>query len=87
MPMYEFRCPQCKRSFEEYFDADAEKVSECPKCGSRGDRVWTTAGFTMDWVNGGWHGDGENIAFGKHFNSVRERENYAASVGARRVRA
>ena len=35
----------------------------------------------IDWVNGGFHGEGVNMGLGKHFKSARERDNFAASQG------
>ncbi|NOS99923.1 MAG: zinc ribbon domain-containing protein [Phycisphaerales bacterium] len=35
MPIYEYRCPECRHTFDELLRAgDRSKVS-CPKCGNR----------------------------------------------------
>ena len=35
MPVYEFKCPQCKAQFERLVSfSDRRKPAECPECGA-----------------------------------------------------
>ena len=37
MPIYEFRCGDCRRKFEKIvLSGDAPATAECPKCGKKG---------------------------------------------------
>lgn len=36
MPMFEYRCPDCQKDFEEFRPlADRDNLIPCPNCGSR----------------------------------------------------
>lgn len=59
---------------------DVHKAS-CPRCGDEAKRIYGNHRFVIDWVNGGFHGEGINFAFNKHFKSTKERDYYAQSHG------
>lgn len=86
MISYAFRCPQCGTGFEQLFEHDEEKRPSCPACGANADRIYQFAGYRIDWVNGGYHGDEVNLGLGKHFKSALERENYAKSLGLVKIK-
>lgn len=41
MPVYEYRCVKCGRSFDLLQPMDAERVADCDKCGSKAKRVFS----------------------------------------------
>ena len=80
--MYEFQCKTCQRAYTVPLDPHNDDLShqKCPD-GHDMDRVFSFQLGHIDWVNGGFHGDEINLGLGRHFNSARERDNYAAAHG------
>lgn len=82
---YGFKCvnPDCKKYNEEYvevLDRDAEHKSKCPVCKRKAQRVYSLAGFTMDFTAG------FDVGLGEHVDSARERDNICAERGYRRIK-
>ena len=79
---YEFRCQQCHREYTEDLDPSSDKRVPCPGCGTVNYKSFgeVQLGY-FDWGNPGWHGDGINLALGKHFKSGRHREEWAKANG------
>lgn len=44
MPIFEFKCPECKYQFE-VIQKHADKVSPCPNCKTASRRIPTAAAF------------------------------------------
>lgn len=56
MPLYEYHCKSCDKTFElrqKFSDAPA---SECPACGGSVEKLISQSGFSLK--GGGWYGDG-----------------------------
>jgi len=56
MPLYEYQCKSCNKSFElrqKFSDAPA---TECPACGGEVEKLISQSGFALK--GGGWYGDG-----------------------------
>ncbi|MDR2819074.1 MAG: zinc ribbon domain-containing protein [Desulfovibrio sp.] len=54
MPIYEYLCPQCGRTFEEWTKTtDAAAEEPCPKCGASSPRVMSQTSFVLK--GGGWY--------------------------------
>ena len=56
MPLYEYHCKSCDKTFElrqKFSDAPA---SECPTCGGSVEKLISQSGFSLK--GGGWYGDG-----------------------------
>jgi putative FmdB family regulatory protein len=56
MPIYEYRCDDCREKFEDYLTSSTAPAPPCPACGSAGvTRVYSS--FATEWkpslVN--WH--------------------------------
>lgn len=86
MSIYEFQCDECGHRFDAFCDPHEEKRADCPECGRPARRLFVYGAFNIDWVNGGFHGDGANgdglnFGLGKSFKSARERDAYAESLG------
>ena len=81
MVTYEFQCPKCQKVFTEPQEMLAEHTYDCPECGGECSQVYSVNIGSIDWVNGGWHGDEVNIGLGKHYKSAKERDYDAASNG------
>ena len=39
MPTYEYKCLQCRHTFEEFQSITAEALEECPECGGKVKRL------------------------------------------------
>lgn len=84
MPLYEFRCTN-KKCKKEVYDAfipvsEIEKGSVCPECGKKGKRIYHPAVFKFDFKAGFDSGAGQ------YFNTAKERDNYIATHGLRRIK-
>lgn len=68
MPIYEYSCPACGKSFEEFVRAsdDTEKAP-CPHCGAEAPRMLSNTSFILK--GGGWfassYGHGTSNLFDK----------------------
>ena len=49
MPLYEYKCLECDRNFEEIKDYKNRASAFCPRCGSLSDVVPST--FHFKWAN------------------------------------
>ena len=55
MPLIEFKCKKCKKTFEEIrVIARMDEDGYCPKCGRSGDRVEFSQTSPMIRGGGGW---------------------------------
>ena len=83
MPQYQFQCQQCHKEFTKLLSPTLgdNLLEQACECGGEAKRVWDAQPFSMDWVNGGFHGERINFGLGKKFKSARERDNYAAKMG------
>lgn len=84
MPQYQFQCQQCHKEFTRNLSptlGDNLQVQTC-ECGGEGKRQWDAQAFSIDWVNGGFHGDERiNFGTGQFHKSARERDKWAAEHG------
>lgn len=54
MPIYEYQCPKCRHTFEEWVKASASHEQEpCPKCGEPSPRIMSQTSFVLK--GGGWY--------------------------------
>lgn len=53
MPLYEYKCSECKHHFELLQSFNAEKTQACPVCGSKSDRLMSLGSFVLK--GGGWY--------------------------------
>ena len=68
MPIYEYACPKCRRSFEEWLrSSDDAETQPCPDCGTPSERVLSNTSFILK--GGGWfassYGHGTSNLFDK----------------------
>ena len=67
MPIYEFTCPSCGRTFEELCLSCTEQDKPCPSCGAASRRVISNTSFILK--GGGWfassYGHGTSNLFDK----------------------
>jgi len=68
MPIYEYACPSCGRSFEEWLrSGDDSETQPCPSCGASSPRVISNTSFILK--GGGWfassYGHGTSNLFDK----------------------
>ena len=68
MPIYEYACPICGRTFEEWLhSADASETQPCPDCGASSPLVISNTSFILK--GGGWfassYGHGTSNLFDK----------------------
>ena len=53
MPIYEYQCPKCQHTFEEWVKASESHGQEpCPKCGEPSPRIMSHTSFVLK--GGGW---------------------------------
>lgn len=55
MPIYEYQCVKCKKSFEYMQSMSDPPKKKCEKCGGKLERVISPAGFVLK--GGGWYKD------------------------------
>ena len=54
MPIYEYQCPKCQHTFEEWVKASESQGQEpCPKCGEPSPRIMSHTSFVLK--GGGWY--------------------------------
>ena len=54
MPIYEYQCPKCQHTFEEWVKAsDSLGQEPCPKCGESSPRLMSQTSFVLK--GGGWY--------------------------------
>lgn len=51
MPMYDFRCRECERKFEELVRYDQKQAVRCPHCGGQAQEL--VSGFAVSGGGGG----------------------------------
>ena len=81
MVTYEFQCPKCQKLYTVLQEMHDEHTYRCPECRGKCHQVYSVNIGTIDWVNGGWHGDEINMGLGKHYKSAKERDYDAAVHG------
>ena len=56
MPIYEYQCPKCQHTFEEWVKASESHGQElCPTCGEPAPRIMSQTSFVLK--GGGWYVD------------------------------
>ena len=56
MPIYEYRCENCKYEFEELIFPDEPSIEDCPKCKEKEVRqLISTPSFSLK--GGGWYSE------------------------------
>ncbi|MBP3731260.1 MAG: zinc ribbon domain-containing protein [Mailhella sp.] len=67
MPIYEFACPSCGKTFEELCLGGSAEERPCPSCGAESHRVISNTSFILK--GGGWfassYGHGTSNLFDK----------------------
>lgn len=54
MPIYEYQCPKCQHTFEEWVKASESHGQEpCPQCGEPSPRIMSQTSFVLK--GGGWY--------------------------------
>ena len=81
MALYQYKCPKCGADYEVFQGIEEDHKYVCEICNVKADRVWTPFAFNFDF----WYGFDEGA--GKYFDSNRERNNYIAEKGLRRIRS
>ena len=56
MPLYEYKCQQCKRHTEKRQKFSDAEITECPHCGGHLERVISAPAIAFK--GGGWYADG-----------------------------
>ena len=50
--LYDYECPKCKHTFEEFRAMEERESCECPKCGVMADKIMTVGSGWMNDVDG-----------------------------------
>jgi putative FmdB family regulatory protein len=56
MPLYEYQCKSCAKSFELRQKFSDPPASACPECGGEVEKLISQSGFALKGQ--GWYGDG-----------------------------
>jgi putative FmdB family regulatory protein len=56
MPLYEYKCTQCKRHTEKIQKFSDPEITDCPHCGGLLERVVSAP--SISFKGGGWYADG-----------------------------
>ncbi len=75
LPVYEYKCPECGELFDRIQPMNAEKVSDCPKCGAAAKHVFSSR-VAVVYKGWGFHHT-DNLLPGdkqrKDFNQLKEK--------------
>ena len=81
MPIYEYRCPDCKQIFEEWQRDYEEHEVMCPVCGSKAERLISHTSFILKGT--GWYATDYSQArsgtSGKGGNGAKKKETFSDS--------
>lgn len=78
MPLFDVSCPA--HGQQEVLAKDSSSLA-CPVCGSRVERAFSSPPvFRMDFRSG-W-----DMGAGRYFSTKRERDNWIAEAGTRKIR-
>ena len=78
MPIYEYACPKCRRSFEEWLrSSDDAETQPCPDCGTPSARVLSNTSFILK--GGGWFAS----SYGHGTSNVFDKTNGVPSPGSK----
>ena len=55
MPIYEYQCTKCKKTFEYMQSFSEAPKKKCEKCGGKLEKLMSAAGFILK--GGGWYKD------------------------------
>ena len=81
MPIYEYQCPQCQHTFEEWVKASESHGQElCPKCGEPSPRIMSQTSFVLK--GGGWYVSDYGYRKGVTEDGAASTGSSAASGGA-----
>lgn len=56
MPIYEYQCKDCKKTFEVFQKITDEPLTKCKDCGGKISRLISETSFSLK--GGGWYKDG-----------------------------
>ncbi len=79
MPIYEYSCPKCLHTFEEWIRSsdEADKDQPCPKCGTASPRMLSNTSFILK--GGGWFAS----SYGHGTSNVFDKTNGVPSHGSK----
>ena len=81
MPIYEYQCPKCQHTFEEWVKAsDSLGQEPCPKCGESSPRIMSQTSFVLK--GGGWYVSDYGYRKGVTEDGAASTGSSAASGGA-----
>ena len=60
MPIYEYRCTKCNKTFEKIQRITDEPLTECPDCYGALEKLISQTSFSLK--GGGWYKDGYSSA-------------------------
>lgn len=72
MPLYEFECPNCRKTFEKLTKRTNVKTATCPKCKRpRCKKIISNCSFELK--GGGWYKDGYDKTGGKNGKEAKKK--------------
>lgn len=81
MPLYEYQCPKCKKTYTVHQEFEDEHIYKC--CKKTFCQKWTPKGF---WFDYDFKSDKVDIATGKRYKSAKDRDNDYAKNNLRRIK-
>lgn len=60
MPIYEYHCTKCQKTFERFQKITERPLTECPDCKGKVERLISQTSFTLRGA--GWYKDGYSSA-------------------------
>ena len=63
MPIYEYRCSKCHKTFEKFQKITDSPLAHCPDCRGKVQRLISQTSFSLK--GGGWYKDGYSSSVGK----------------------
>lgn len=58
VPIYDYKCGQCKKKYEYFHSSSEDKKANCPHCGSKDAKKQVSKGTSFVLKGKGWYKDG-----------------------------
>jgi putative FmdB family regulatory protein len=79
MPLHDFRCPKCGKTFTELKGINDPIRARC-ECGAEGKKLWTDGAKAVVFFR-----EGFDVSLGQYFSTEREYRNYIRENGYTRL--
>lgn len=72
MPIYEYRCTKCHKTFERFQKITDDPLTDCPDCSGKVERLISSTSFSLK--GSGWYKDGYSSSRGGKVKEEKKKE-------------